>query len=324
MARTVAGLPAGMRITDFVSVGVLASRIPRPEVDRVLTATGRHSQRVRQLPAQVMVYYVIALALYMEASYGEVLRMLVEGLRWLGAPAYRLRNTGRSAISQARTRLGSEPLERLYRDWVRPIASERTQGWQYRDWRLVSVDGTTLDTADTEANAAAFGRPGASRGTSAFPQVRLVSLLESGTRVLFGAQIGPCTTAEVTLADRALEHLSPGMLCLADRNFFAYAKMAGSGGARRGAVVAREENGRVALSPAVGGWLLPERGLPVGERPTAPPQRVRGPRHRIPARRGGGAGAPLPSGHHAARSHGRPRPRARRPLPGALGDRDRV
>jgi len=224
MARTVAGRPAGMRITDFVSVGVLASRIPRPAVDRVLTVTGRHSQRVRQLPAHVMVYYVIALALYMEVSYGEVLRLLVEGLRWLGAPAYRLRNTGRSAISQARARLGWEPMARLYRDCVHPIASERTPGARYRDWRLVSVDGTTLDTADTEANAVAFGRPGASRGASAFPQVRLVSLLESGTRVLFGAQIGPCTTAEVTLADRALAHLSPGMLCLADRNFFAFAR----------------------------------------------------------------------------------------------------
>ena len=191
MARTIAGLPAGMRITDFVSVGVLASRVPRAEVDRVLTATGRHSQRFRQLPAQVMVYYVMALALYMDVSYGEVLRVLVEGLHWLGAPARRLRNTGRSAISQARARLGWEPLERLYRDCVHPIASERTQGARYRDWRLVSVDGTTLDVADTEANAAAFGRPGASRGTSAFPRVRLVSLLESGTRVLFGAQIGP-------------------------------------------------------------------------------------------------------------------------------------
>jgi hypothetical protein len=169
-----------------------------------------------------MVYYVIALALFMEVSYGEVLRCLLEGLEWLGLPVKRIRTTGRSAISQARSRLGVEPLRKLYVDVVVPVATRQTQGAWYRDWKLVSIDGTTLDTADTEANQEAFGRPGGSRGRSAFPKIRLVSLVENGTHVLFGARDGSYETGETTLAREVLSNLRAGMLCIADRGFFGY------------------------------------------------------------------------------------------------------
>jgi hypothetical protein len=102
------------------------------------------------------------------------------------------------------------------------VAIEATRGAWYRRWRLVSVDGSTFDVADTKANVAAFGRPSASRGSSAFPQVRFVSLVESGTHVLFASQMGACTTGEITLARSALGSLVAGMLCLADRNFFGF------------------------------------------------------------------------------------------------------
>ncbi len=224
MSRSPAGLPEGTRITDFISLGVLAGRISRVEVDRALAVTGRQSKRNRRLPAHVVVYYVIALALYMEVAYSEVLRCLMEGLQWLGISAKEVRKTGRSAISQARARLGWEPLEHLYRELVAPIGTDATHGLRFRRWLLVSIDGTTLDVGDTESNVQAFGRPGASRGRSAFPQIRLVSLLESGTRVLFGAQIGPYSTSEAELADRALCELRGEMLCLADRNFYSYSR----------------------------------------------------------------------------------------------------
>lgn len=107
-----------------------------------------------------MVYYVLALALFMEVGYGEVLRCLVEGLARLGLPVERLRQSAPSSISQARQRLGPEPLKLLYETLVTPIAQEQTQGAFYRLWRLVSVDGSTLDLPDTEENEAAFGRPG--------------------------------------------------------------------------------------------------------------------------------------------------------------------
>lgn len=222
MARTVAGLPEGTRVTDYISLGAVASWVPMDRVKSVLERLDRKSQRQRKLPAHVMVYYVIALALYMEVSYGEVLRCLLEGLEWMGLPVKRIRTTGPSGISQARTRLGFEPLQALYEELVGPIAVERTRGARYRDWRLLSLDGTTLDVADERVNEAEFGRPGASRGVSGYPQLRFVSLLECGTHVLFGAQEGPYGMSEVALARKAIGRLASGMLCLADRNFFSF------------------------------------------------------------------------------------------------------
>ena len=222
MARTVAGLPKGTRITDFISLGVLTAKVPLDQVEAVLAATGKTSQRRRDLPAHVVVYYVIALALYMQSSYREVLRCLLEGVQWLLGPSACLKVAGRPGISQARTRLGSEPFRRLHDRVVGPVAVAATRGAWYRRWRLVSIDGSTLDVADTAANVAAFGRPSASRGSSAFPQVRFVSLVESGTHVLFGSRMGACTTGEITLARSALGSLGAGILCLADRNFFGF------------------------------------------------------------------------------------------------------
>lgn len=222
MARTVAELPAGTRVTDYVSLGVIAQKIPQSVVREVLREEGKESQRQRQLPAHVVVYYVIALALYMGVSYGEVLRCLMESLKWLGFPVDRIRQTGRSGISQARSRLGSAPMRRLFEEVARPVAVPGTRGAWYRDWRLVSIDGTMLDVPDEEVNAEAFGRPGASRGASSFPQVRLVALGECGTHVLFAAAEGPGTEGERTLAERVIPHVDGGMLCIADRNFFSY------------------------------------------------------------------------------------------------------
>src|SRR5213595_1175832 len=158
MARVPAGLLAGVRLSDHISLGVIARTFPIGEVRRVLAETGRASERQRDLPAHVMVYYAIALALYAGAGTREVLRCLLEGLRWLwGAEAVRV--AGKSGISQARTRLGEAPLRRLYDQVVRPIATPATKGAWYRAWRLVSLDGSCLDVADTEGNGSAFGRP---------------------------------------------------------------------------------------------------------------------------------------------------------------------
>src|SRR5207344_208794 len=114
MARTVAALPVGSRITDYISLGVIAKTFPVSKIHSVLAATGTASVRQRDLPAHVVVYYAIALALYMQSSYREVLRCLLEGLQWLMDPALTPRVAGNSGISQARTRLGWEPLRQLH------------------------------------------------------------------------------------------------------------------------------------------------------------------------------------------------------------------
>jgi hypothetical protein len=222
MARTLAELPSGSRVTDYISLGVVAAKIPLARVHDILGETEKTSKRQRDLPAHVVVYYVIALALYMQVSYQEVLRCLLEGVRWLLGPADTIKVAGRSGISQARSRLGAEPLRRLHDQTVVPVAQPQTKGAWYRGWKLVSIDGTSLDVADTEENDNAFGRPGSSRGRSAFPQIRLVSLVENGTHVLFGSQIAGCRVGEASLAEHTIGFVRDGMLCLADRNFFSY------------------------------------------------------------------------------------------------------
>lgn len=225
MARTIAGLPQGTRLTDYISLGVLTRTFPLTTIRRILEETGRASQRERELPAHVMVYYVIALALYMQVSYREVLRCLLEGLHWLAEPDVVMRPAGASAISQARSRLGAAPVQKLYEEVVGPIATPQTPGAWYRGRRLVTLDGTTFDIGDTEANDKAFGRPASSRGandTGGFPKLRLVGLVETGTHVVFGAALGRYADGEETLSRAVLPALRPDMLCLADRGFLGF------------------------------------------------------------------------------------------------------
>lgn len=232
MAGRAARLPDGLRITDHISLGVLAKTFPIERVRKVLAATGRESKRQRDLPAHVLVYYSIALGLFMQTSCREVLRWLLEGIQWLLGPGNECRVAGRGGISQARERLGWEPMQQLHDETVAPVAVEATKGAWYRGWRVVSLDGSTLDLPDTKENERAFGRPGASRGASAYPQLRFVSLVENGTHVLFGSQLGRYDASETTLAQQAVWHLKPGMLCLADRLFFSFKlwkKVAASG-----------------------------------------------------------------------------------------------
>src|SRR3954454_16766635 len=143
MARIPAGLPAGIRVSDHISLGVIAKALPLGEVRRGLAATGPGSERERDLPAHVMVYCAIALALYTTSGTREVLRCLLEGLRWLwGAEA--VRGAGKGGIAQARTRLGEARLRRLYERLVRPVATPATKGAWYREWRLGRPGGGRL------------------------------------------------------------------------------------------------------------------------------------------------------------------------------------
>ena len=158
----------------------------------------------------------------MQVSYREVLRCLLGGIEWLKMPGSTIKVTGKSGISQARTRLGSKPLKELHDEVVQPIARSNTKGAWYRKWHLVSLDGSTMETADNRENEAAFGRPGASRGKSGYPQIRFVSLVENGTHVLFGTELADYHTAEAVLARQVIPHLKAGMLCLADRSFFGF------------------------------------------------------------------------------------------------------
>jgi hypothetical protein len=223
MARARKGLPAKVDVAYLISAGVLARVCPRDLIDEVLAETGKASQRQRLLPAPAVVYYVMALALWREAPLEEVLRVVCEGLQWLGQGRGEAVQASKSAISQARTRLGPEALRVLATRVLRPVAKAGAPGAWYRQWRVMAIDGTSLDVADEAANAAYFGYPAASRGHSAFPQARVVGLVECGTHVVTASTIGPYARAEQTLAAQLLpDHLAPDMLLLADRGFYGF------------------------------------------------------------------------------------------------------
>jgi hypothetical protein len=217
MARTAMTMNAGGRIAEHLSVGVLARSYPRERIRDILDRMGLQSKRVRDLPSEALVYYVIALGLFMAVSTGEVLRCLVEGLQWLGGARTKLKVAGKAAISQARSRLGAGPLKALWEESAVPMAREGQPGGFYRGLRLVCIDGSTLDVPDTGENLARFGRQDSSRGQAAFPQLRFVSLCENGPHAIFAARMGPYRVHETTLAADLLSQLQPGMLCLADR-----------------------------------------------------------------------------------------------------------
>jgi hypothetical protein len=207
------------RLSDLVSVGVLTRTFPPGLVDEVIAEVGRTEQRHRSLPARVMAYFSIGMALHSEGSYEDVLSLLTDGLAWASSEEP-VKLPSKSAIFQARARLGPEPLQALFTRVAAPLSEPGSAGVWLAGRRLVAIDGTCLDVTDTPENDVFFGRPGVNKGEqAAFPQARVVALAECGTHAIFEAAVGPYTTAENTLAREVIDRLGPGMLLLADRGF---------------------------------------------------------------------------------------------------------
>lgn len=211
------------RLADVVSVGLLARVFPPEVVDGVVAECGRTEQRRRSLPARSMAYFAMGMAMYSEGSYEDVLALISDGLAWADRSDGSVRLASNPAIFHARERLGSEPMALLFERVAQPLAAKATPGCWLAGRRLVAIDGTCLDLADTPANDEFFGRPGVMKGErSAFPQARVVALAECGTHAMFEATIGPYTTSENVLARELLDRLTKGMLCLADRGFYSF------------------------------------------------------------------------------------------------------
>ena len=223
MARARKALPAQIDVAHLISAGVLASVCPRTLIEEVLAQTGKASQRERLLPAPAVVYYVMALALWREAPLEEVLRVVCEGLQWLSGGKAGAVQASKSAISQARSRLGPEVMEQLAQRVLRPLAPPGAPGAWYRGLRVMAVDGSCMEVADEAANAEFFGYPAASRGQSAFPQARVLGLVECGTHAVVAAAIAPYARSEIAMATELLPaKVQPDMLVLADRNFYSF------------------------------------------------------------------------------------------------------
>ena len=246
MSRTPATLSSDIRLSDFVSLGNLAKVYPKSAIRAALRKTGREGERERELPDFITVYYILMLSFFPTAAYKEVLRVLLDGLQWLLGP-HVAKVTVTSAVTQARQRIGPEPLKELYDRIVKPIATDKTRGARYRRWTVHALDGTLVDVPDTKANRDFFGKASnQNQADAGYPKLRAVSLVECGTHAIHGTELGWLKKrveqeeeqprkgkagsknseddrhSERYLASLLLAKFSEGMLVLADRGFFSF------------------------------------------------------------------------------------------------------
>jgi len=222
MARTKAVLGTGARLADYLSASLLARVVPAEVINEVLDAHGRNSQRLRSFPAVVGVYYCIALSLYPEAAYEEVFAAVAQGLAWAAGGAKPVR-VSKVSISLARSKIGAAPVQDLARRCCVPMADERFHPKAfYRGMRLVAMDGSNFELPDEADNEAQFGRPGSRTGVAGYPQAQCAVLVECITHAILAANLGPYRASEWSVCEPLLAHLSPGMLCMADRGFNGY------------------------------------------------------------------------------------------------------
>jgi transposase IS4-like protein/DDE family transposase len=223
-------LAAGDRLPDRVGIGLLTRVFPPGLVDEVIDETGAREQRYRALPARLMVYFTLALWLFMRCGYGLVLEKLTAGLTWAGLSEQDWEVPRTGSITKARHRLGPLVMARLFRRTAGPLTtadtsdatSGVTRGAWWRGLRVCSLDASTLDVPDTAFNDAVFGRPTNGSAPGPFPQVRIIALAENGTKALIDAAIEGYCVDERTLARQILPALRPDMLVLADRGFPGY------------------------------------------------------------------------------------------------------
>lgn len=213
-----------VRLSDAVSVGVLARVFPPALVDEVIAECGRTEQRRRSLPARAVAYFAIGMALHSDGSYEDVLAMVTDGLAWAAREDQPERLANKAAISHARSRLGAAPLEALFRRVAQPLSQAGAPGAFLAGRRLIAIDGTCLDIADAPGNEEHFGRPGVMKGErAAFPQARVVAVAECGSHAIIDAVVTSYTVSENSASGELLDRLEPGMLCLADRGFYSNA-----------------------------------------------------------------------------------------------------
>jgi hypothetical protein len=203
----------------------LETAIPAEAIEIALAQTHSHEERKRALPSHLVVCLIIAMSLWSKASMRTVLKNLVDGLSeaWVRVGKY-WRVPCKSSITEARQRIGSQVMSRLFYLVVRPLATEKTAGAFLGGLRIMAVDGTVFDVPDSEANARVFGYPATRPGTqAAFPKVRLVLLIEAGTHLIVDALMCPYRIGERVRVKKLLRSVHSGMLLMWDRGLHSYA-----------------------------------------------------------------------------------------------------
>jgi len=210
-------------LTDAIGIGTLTRLVPRELVDEVVASEGRKELRRNKLPARVMVYFVMAMALFYGDSYEEVMRKLSDGLDYMGTWRKDWETPSPGGLCHARQRLGAKVMRELYEHVAAPCAMRSTKGAWLAGRRLMAVDGFGVEAPDSEENAGYFGYAG-KKGRSAFPFVRMAALAECGTHAIVAAEIGKDGEGEETLTRRILSSgaVEAGMLVMADSGLYSY------------------------------------------------------------------------------------------------------
>jgi hypothetical protein len=211
-----------------VKVEALASVVQPDEIARVLEETGKWSRRIRKLPAQLVVWLVIGMALFRDLSIANVLQRLVRGLGmqvpWMATPE---QAPASRSVTRARDRLGFEVIRRLFRLLAKRLCAEHEEQNLWRGLPVYGIDGTTFTAPDTEDNEAHFGRPGSSRGRAGYPQFRAVFLVALWSHIVRAAAFAPYKVGELINAYSLVDHVPEGALLLADRLYYAFGFLAG-------------------------------------------------------------------------------------------------
>jgi hypothetical protein len=212
-----------LSLTDAIGIGTLTRLVPRELVDEVIASDGRTEIRKNKLPARVVAYFVMAMALFYGDSCEEVMRKLADGLDYMGTWRKDWEAPSSGGLCHARQRLGAKVMRELYERVPVPCAMRSTKGAWMAGRRLMAVDGFGMQAPDTEENAGYFGYAG-KKGRSAFPFVRMAALAECGTHAIVAAEIGKDGEGEETLTRRILSSgaVEEGMLVMADSGLYSY------------------------------------------------------------------------------------------------------
>jgi len=215
------------KFSSSLSVDAITQAIPPALITTVLQAAGVQEQRERKLTMSAIVLLLISMNIYTHLALDGVLRKLAQGLRFIWPdPDYAVATA--AAITYRRYHLGARPLVALFHHVCQPLATPQTQGAFLFGLRVMAIDGTVENVADTPANAASFGRHSGPRGQSAFPQLRCIYLAECGTHAIVDAGIWPIHTSERVGGRRLLRSVSAGMLVLWDRGFHDFDMLVGA------------------------------------------------------------------------------------------------
>ena len=211
-----------VRFPEAVTLNMFEHIMPQATVEAVIQDFGVQEQRVRKLPAALVLLLCVASGLFTNTASHQVLRKMIQGIRyiWPGDEDYISAN--KSALCQARYRLGAAPVVALFHRVCKPLATTATPGAFLFGLRLMALDGDVEAVYDTPANAAFFGRAHGSRGDAAFPQTRAVYLCESGTHAICDAGFWPYATSERVGGLRLLRSVVAGMLLMWDRGFHSF------------------------------------------------------------------------------------------------------